>query len=141
MTKLDNATNSACYYPVSPDYALAYDGNNHKISEVKVNHSDAAGIFGTLRGGSVSNLLVLDSSITSSGGAAGGLIGSMSGTMVERCAANGTVSSSGEDHAAGGLIGSASGGSVTACYSAGHTEDGSYEKWIGRTDGNNWKWL
>ena len=130
--KLDTATNSACYYPVSPGYTLAYDGNNHKISEVKVNHSDAAGIFGTLRDGSVSNLLVLDSSIASTSGAAGGLIGSMTGnTRVEKCAANGTVSSTG---AAGGLIGSASGGSVTACYSAGHTEDGSYEKWIDKTD-------
>ena len=129
--KSDFATNSACYYPVSPDYTLAYDGNNHKISEVKVNHSDAAGIFGTLSLGSVSNLLVLDSSIASTSGAAGGLIGNMTGTTVERCAANGTVSSTG---AAGGLIGSASGGSVTACYSAGHTEDGSYEKWIDKTD-------
>ena len=123
---LGNATNSTCYYPVSPNYELAYDGNNHKISEVKVNCSGEAGIFGTLNDGSVSNLLVLDSDITSSStsspGAAGGLIGSMTGTTVERCAANGIVSSSG---AAGGLIGSASGGSVTACYSAGHT-DGTY---------------
>ena len=136
--KLDAATNSACYYPVSPGYALDYDGNNHKISEVKVNHSDVAGIFGTLNDSSVSNLLVLDSDITSSStsspGAAGGLIGSMTGTTVKRCAANGTVSSTG---AAGGLIGSASGGSVTACYSAGHTEDGSYEKWIEAKDSSN----
>ena len=122
-----SATNTACYYPVSPNYEIAYDGNNHKISEVNVDYSADAGIFGTLNGGSVSNLLVLDSNITSSSGNAGGLIGSMSGTEVIQCAAYGTVTSS---SAAGGLIGSTSGGSVTACYSAGHTDEGSYEKWI-----------
>ena len=124
--------------PVSPENPLAYDGANHRISNVLVDINQHAGVFGEMVSESiVSDLLVYNASITSSSGNAGGLIGSMSGTMVERCAANGTVSSSGEDHAAGGLIGLASSGTVKACYSAGHTEDGSYEKWIEATDGNN----
>ena len=125
-----SSTEPETYKPVTPDYTLKYDGNNHSISEVEVDYAGDAGIFGALTDGSVSDLLILDSAISSSGNA-GGLIGSMSGTTVERCAANGTVSSSGEDCAAGGLIGEANSGSVTACYSAGHTEDGSYEKWVG----------
>lgn len=131
-------TKAGCYMPVSPENPLAYDGANHRISNVLVDINQHAGVFGEMVSESiVSDLLVYNASITSSSGNAGGLIGSMSGTMVERCAANGTVSSSGEDHAAGGLIGLASSGTVKACYSAGHTEDGSYEKWIEATDGNN----
>ena len=105
-----------------------------------MDYAGDAGIFGALTGGSVSTLLVRDSNIsvpTDSSGNAGGLIGSMTGTVVERCAANGTVHSRGEDCAAGGLIGTATGGTVTACYSAGHTKEGSYEKWIEAKDSNN----
>ena len=129
-------TQPGCFFPVcagntESQHFLDYDGNNHSISGVTVNYAGDAGIFGALNGGSVSNLLVLDSDIsstsTSSPGAAGGLIGSMTGTTVERCAANGTVKSG---DAAGGLIGLATGGTVTACYSAGHTKDGSYQDWV-----------
>ena len=137
-TTAGGQTKAGCYMPVSPENPLAYDGANHRISNVLVDINQHAGVFGEMVSESiVSDLLVYNASITSSSGNAGGLIGSMSGTMVERCAANGTVSSSGEDHAAGGLIGLASSGTVKACYSAGHTEDGSYEKWIEATDGNN----
>lgn len=139
-------TNAETYKPVTPDseYTLQYNGNNHSISEVKVDYAGDAGIFGSLTGGSVTALLVRDSNIsghedsTGNAGNAGGLIGSMTGTTVERCAANGTVTSDGESGAAGGLIGSASEGKVTACYSAGHTAEGSYEKWIeGKDEDNN----
>lgn len=131
-------TKAGCYMPVSPENPLAYDGANHRISNVLVDINQHAGVFGEMVSESrVSDLLVYNASITSSSGNAGGLIGSMSGTTVERCAANGTVSSSGEDHAAGGLIGLTSSGTVTACYTAGHTEDGSYEKWVEAKDGDN----
>ena len=133
ITLKNGQTNSKNYLPVYLEPGFDYFGRNHIVSDVESNgiltgdsQRNATGVFGELNGGSVSNLLVLDSKITSSG-YAGGLIGSMSGTTVEKCGAYGTVSSSGN---AGGLIGSASGGSVTSCYSAGHTEEGSYEKWI-----------
>ncbi len=128
-------TNDKQYLPVNLEQDFSYFGRNHIISKITTDGVLSststlldAGVFGTLTGGSVSDLLILDSTISSSG-AAGGLIGSMTGTTVERCAANGTVNSS--SGAAGGLIGSASEGTVTACYSAGHTDEGSYEKWIG----------
>ena len=53
-----------------------------------------AGIFGTMNGGSVSNLLVLDSNIVTSSGAAGGLIGSAANGSVTGCYATGLVSGS-----------------------------------------------
>ena len=128
-------TKAGCYMPVSPENPLAYDGANHRISNVLVNIDQHAGVFGEMVSGSrVSDLLVYNASITSSSDGAGGLIGSMSGTTVERCAANGTVTG---DTAAGGLIGLASSGTVKACYSAGHTEDGSYEKWVGTGETGN----
>jgi len=133
ITLKNGQTDSKNYLPVYLEPGFDYFGRNHTVSDVGSNgkltgdsQHNATGIFGELNGGSVSNLLVLASKITSSG-YAGGLIGSMSGTEVKQCAAYGTVTSSG---AAGGLIGSASSGSVTSCYSAGHTEEGSYEKWI-----------
>ena len=128
-------TKPDCYMPVSPENPLAYDGANHRISNILVDINQNAGIFGDMvTGSSISDLLVYKASITASSGAAGGLIGSMTGTTVTRCAANGTVSAGG---AAGGLIGFASSGEVTACYSAGHTSDGSYEKRIEAEDSNN----
>ncbi len=128
-----------CFFPVCAGISesahfIEYDGNNHSISNVTVNYSGDAGIFGTLNGSSVSNLLVLDSTMTSSSssGNAGGLIGSMSGTTVEQCAANSTVSSG--SGAAGGLIGSASGSSsITACYSGGHTDGTNASYYTGGT--------
>ena len=135
-TTAGGKTNAGCYMPVSPENPLAYDGANHRISNVLVNIDQYAGVFGEMvSGSSISDLLVYKASITASSGTAGGLIGSMSGTTVERCAANGTVTGG---TAAGGLIGLADESStVTACYSAGHTSDGSYEKWIDAKDSEN----
>ncbi|MBO5570609.1 MAG: prepilin-type N-terminal cleavage/methylation domain-containing protein [Oscillospiraceae bacterium] len=133
-------TDSKNYLPVYLENGFDYFGRNHSISDVKANgkltgdsQRNAVGVFGELNGGRVSDLMILDSTISSSA-SAGGLIGSMSGTTVEKCAANGIVSSSG---VAGGLIGTASSGKVTFCYSAGHTKDGSYEKWIEEKDSSN----
>ena len=63
--------------------------------------------------------------ITSASGSAGGLIGSMDGTTVSKCAAALVVS--GSD--AGGLVGSSDGGSVIGCYAGGHA--------VEKKDGDN----
>ncbi len=170
-----DSTKEGCAYPVTPqtysgDYTannLTYDGQGHSVSNVKVNHSAEAGLFGTLPENSkVENLELIDFDITgttSAGalagtvanttitnvvahnsedndskfdnddtttgkkpnvtatGAAGGLIGSMSGGSVTKSAAAVYVKG-GTD--AGGLIGSAASGEVKACYSGGHTYSG-----------------
>ena len=166
-------TKEGCAYPVTPqiygaDYTankLTYNGQGHSVSNVKVDHTGEAGLFGTLEEGSkVENLKLIDFDITgttsagalagtaanttitnvvaynseakdstfnNSGdsakpnvtatGAAGGLIGSMTGGKAEKSAAAVYVKGGTE---AGGLIGSAASGEITACYSGGHTYSG-----------------
>ncbi len=140
--------------------AFTYDGAEHKISDVYVDASGNAGIFGSLNNCSVYNLELVDFNvkgtgsvgalvgsavdsdfqgilvhnsqnaaktlqIKSTGGAAGGLAGSVSsGSVIDKCAAAVYVSATGN---AGGLVGSAVGGSVSDSYSGGHTKDGRYE--------------
>ena len=121
-------TKTGCYYPVSVQNGvnLAYNGDGHSISNVKVDYAADAGIFGTLNGGSVSALLILDSRISSTSGNAGGLIGTMTDTTVTGCASNAIVEAGSGD--AGGLIGKAVRGTVIASYSGGHTKGGAYSK-------------
>ena len=121
-----------CFLPVNPCYAagagalesfaLLYDGKDHTVSGLKVDCSENAGLFGSLKDGSISNLTVLDSEIKSSDSAAGGLAGSMDGTAVSGCASTALVFGK----TAGGLVGNAAGGSITESYSGGHTRQGSY---------------
>ncbi len=112
--------------PVSPDYALTYDGNetenlSHSISNVNVNHTGDVGLFGapsaTL---TVSDLSLIDFSVTGTGNA-GALAGTLvTGSTVTNVLAYNTadyetslstagslvtVSSSATDSAAGGLVG------------------------------------
>lgn len=61
--------------------------------------------------------------VVSTDGNAGGLIGYMAYTDLERCAAALVVN--GANHA-GGLVGQAGGGTVTSCYAGGHTDAGEY---------------
>lgn len=194
-----DSTKEGCAYPVTPqtygvDYTankLAYDGQGHSASNVKVDHSGDAGLFGTFgesgsevdeSGNEIKNLKLIDFEITgttSAGalagavtnttitnvvahnsedndskfdnddttagkkpnvtatGAAGGLIGSMSGGSVTKSAAAVYVKGGTE---AGGLIGSVTGdnNTVTACYSGGHTisgkPDGAEPKYDGHAD-------
>ncbi len=116
-------TEYGCFLPVVPPEGISYDGLLHRISDVEVNIADNAGIFGETKSGSISGLLVIDSNFTAKSGNAGALVGKMTGTDVQGCAAFATVSGSAD---VGGLIGLASNGKVEGCYSAGHTENGAY---------------
>ena len=117
-------TASGCFLPVIPPDGIDYQGDLQKIEGITVKVSGNAGIFASLKDGSVSSLLVTDTTVTGSGsGNAGLLAGSTDGTAVKGCAAFGTVSGAGD---VGGLIGFASRGSVEGSYSAGHTNDGAY---------------
>lgn len=78
------------YLPVVPAYqdgantapfALSYDGQNHSISNVKIGYSSDAGLFGKLIAKSeVKNLELIDFSIITTGGNAGALVGTATGT-------------------------------------------------------------
>ncbi|MCR5842408.1 MAG: prepilin-type N-terminal cleavage/methylation domain-containing protein [Oscillospiraceae bacterium] len=126
----NTASDEGCFLPVTPQYsgesnpsyALVYDGQSHKVSNVKVNYAGDAGMFGTLAEGStIQDLELIDFDIKASSGDAGGLIGSATNCEVTKCAAALVVSGSAN---AGGLIGSSTGGEVKASYSGGHTYSG-----------------
>ncbi len=113
-----NPTNDDCYYPISPDYALTYDGQNHDIEGIQVNYDGDAGLFGMVASGTVSeieNLKLIDFSVTGTT-SAGALAGSLTGTTVtnvvavEKTQASKTITASGN---AGGLIGNMSAGTVS----------------------------
>ncbi len=103
---------------------------NLELIDFSINCTGNAGaLAGTLgkNGGptiQITNVLAHNSkdvttAIASSGGSAGGLIGSMTGVTVQKCAAALVVNA---NKSAGGLIGEAHGSStVKASYSAGHT--------------------
>lgn len=119
-----NTTKDDCYYPISPDYALTYDGQNHEIEGIQVDYDGDAGLFGTVASGTVSeieNLKLIDFSITGTT-SAGALAGSLTGTAVnnvvaiEKVSVGGTTSTSKTITAsgsAGGLIGDMSAGTVS----------------------------
>lgn len=128
-----NLTGKGKYYPVSPDYAITYDGQGNSVMNLDIDFSGPAGMFGTLNVANgdkkIQNVIVRNEAqtagadaaleIKSTGGSAGGLVGSMTGGTITNCAAavyvNGTT-------AAGGLIGSASNVAVTDSYAGGHTK-------------------
>ena len=118
---------SGSYYPISPSYALVYDGKEHKISDVieSTNGSgDAvrdAGLFGALAGGSVSNLELIDFSIETKGNA-GALAGVTDGTDISGVLVRNSTGGGDDDYkikstgaAAGGLVGKADGGKFEYC--------------------------
>ena len=142
---------SDTFYPVSDayqndadstDYVLSYDGGNHRVSNIKVEHNGDSGLFGTLSSGSaVNNLELIDFEIKGTT-SAGALVGTATGTEITNVVAHNseakdsTFNNSGDSAkpnvtatgAAGGLIGSMSGGSVTksaaAVYVKGGTDAG-----------------
>jgi len=117
-----DGTEAGCYLPASPSYALSYDGKGHMIANVKTDYSGDSGVFGSLPAdSSVANLLLTGFDIRSSGGSAGCLAGSMTGTEVTNVLTYGreaSVSVTNGTGSAGGLAGRMTGGSVTACGAA-----------------------
>ncbi len=123
------STNEGCYYPVSPDYVLYYDGEynkeNLRVSDVVINYDGDAGMFGILPNGcSVSNLELLDFSVNGTG-SAGALAGTVKSSTISNVLAHHTVKADAYKTPtisctgnAGGLIGSAENCEVTKCAAA-----------------------
>lgn len=114
------ATKPGTYLPVDPAEGFEYDGNGLGITDVQVDGSDTAGLFGTLTGGSVHDLRLQDISIRGTG--AGALACTVNGTTVTNVLAadsgtgtEPTISGSGS---VGGLIGTAAGAAVEKCAAA-----------------------
>lgn len=117
-------TAAGCFMPVTPGYALTYDGMGHNISGIRAEAEGNAGLFGALEDGGVANLALIDFDITATGdgGSAGALAGTATRAAVNNVLAYNSVdyakyanvTAAGDGGSAGGLIGTVNGGSVTA---------------------------
>lgn len=129
-------------------YTGTFNGNNHSISGLTVNGSDAAGLFGYVNGATIQNINLCDSQITATGDYAGGIVGfatdnakivNCSTSKIRIDAANsrhiGGIIGRGEGsteisnctntstlagtYNVGGIAGSLNGGSITNCGNSG----------------------
>lgn len=106
------STQQGKYKPVNPTSTLIYNGQNHQISNVEVDYTGNAGLFGTSTYiTEIKNLELLDFNVTGTS-AAGALAGSLTGTKVENVLARNSTNSADVNitasaGSAGGLIGSA----------------------------------
>lgn len=83
--KADNTSGTVdCFCPIDAAYTLNFNGQNHKITNVKVNQpSGNGGLFGTINNiGTIKNLRLIDFDI-SSGGNVGALAGEMKNSTVQ----------------------------------------------------------
>lgn len=112
-----NSTKEGMYAPVDPSFALSYDGANKKMSNVTIDCTGDAGVFGKIKekDSSIKDLELLDCSVTTSGGHAGMLLGMAESSIaisnvlahhaVGGTATNLGVKATGNSAAVGGLVG------------------------------------
>jgi hypothetical protein len=107
--------NDAEYWFQGTPFTGVFDGDGHRVSNLKVTGRSYLGVFGQLANrAEVKDLGVVDVNVVGSGDYVGGLVGENSGT-VTCCYSTGAVSTG---YYVGGLVGSNS-GTVTQCYSSG----------------------
>ena len=88
-----------------------FNGNGYTVSGLKINSTGNAGVFATLHEASVSNLRLVNTTITSSGVGytrIGGIVGNMQcGSTVSNCYVEATVTATGaaDSVSAGGIVG------------------------------------
>lgn len=93
----------------------SFDGNGHKISNLKINGTDYVGLFGyTGNTAIIKNLFLVNIRIDSSNNYVGSLIGYNRGGAIENCSATGDILAT---NYVGGLIGYSSAGKVSNSYS------------------------
>ena len=123
------------YRPVSPSYALTYMGQGHSIEGVVASVEGSAGLFGDLglaagSASSVSDLKLIDFSVTSASGDAGALAGSLTNANITNVAAYTGAEKKDEtavtatSGSAGGLAGSVTGGRLDKCAAALYVKGG-----------------
>ncbi|MBR5341384.1 MAG: type II secretion system protein [Erysipelotrichaceae bacterium] len=120
----NNTVATSEFLPVSIAIAdsLSYNGGNHKISYIVVNKTGDTGLFGSVTGCNISNLELINFSI-SGGNNAGALAGSISSTGIDNVIAieQGNFSSDIKGTSnSGGLVGLMTNGRMNYCAAAVH---------------------
>lgn len=143
---MHNITGFAPIGTETDSYTGTFNGNNHSISGLTVNGSDAAGLFGYVKGATIQKINLCDSLITTTGDYAGGIVGfATDNAKIVNCSTNnieinaglhiGGIIGRGEGsteisnctntstlagtYHVGGIAGSLNGGSITNCGNSG----------------------
>ena len=118
------ASPAGSFAPVTFDGELDYDGDGNSVTGVTVKANADAGLFGSVTGGEIKNLELVDFDISTTSGNAGALAGTVNGAMIKGVVArndnisdDSALSVSGTG-AVGGLIGDATGASVSVSAAA-----------------------
>ena len=121
-----------------------FDGNDHQISNLTINTSEAGndflGLFGQIGSGSqVKNLGLINVSVTDGDGALyiGGLVGNSDRGTVNDCDVTGTVVGGSDSTYLGVLVGCNTSGTVSHCYATGTVGGGDGSECLGVLVGYN----
>lgn len=103
---MHNITGFAPIGTETASYTGTFNGNNHSISGLTVNGSDAAGLFGYVKGATIQNINLCDSKITTTGNYAGGIVGfATDAAKIENCSTNKIRIDAANSRHIGGIIG------------------------------------
>lgn len=103
---MHNITGFAPIGTKTDSYTGTFNGNNHSISGLTVNGSDAAGLFGYVKGATIQNINLCDSKITTTGNYAGGIVGfATDAAKIENCSTNKIRIDAANSRHIGGIIG------------------------------------
>lgn len=109
LTKDIDMHNITGFAPIGTEtdsYTGTFNGNNHSISGLTVNGSDAAGLFGYVKGATIQNINLCDSKITTTGNYAGGIVGfATDAAKIENCSTNKIRIDAANSRHIGGIIG------------------------------------
>ena len=106
----------------SREFDGVYDGNGFTVNGLYLyaeegGYPSETGMFGSVNGGTLRNVVLLDSYLFSNASHAGAIAGQVMNSVVEGCRSNAVLEGSAADgmNAAGGLVGSALSGSLKNC--------------------------
>lgn len=110
---------------LSDAFSGTFDGNRHTISGLCINtkSKNGVGLFGTVNGASIQNLMVEGSVTGTNSGFVGGIVGKTQGNVtITNCSFTGSVSAtkSGSSNGAGGIVGRVNAGTLKVENCANH---------------------
>jgi len=106
------------------NFSGVFDGEGHSISDLeygKTSYHDADGLFGSILGGSVSNLVLINPQCNNVGNEGGHDFGFIAGTLendglIQNCYVTSGIHSNNSSLRIGGLVGTVDGGTLRNCY-------------------------
>ncbi len=108
-------------------YVGSFDGRGYTISNLTINSEDAyQGLFSSVNGGSVSNLIVDNPQVKSGGNYTGAICGYLYNGSIIACGVTGGSVVGSDYYIVGGVVGRANSSLLIACYNTGSVEGDGY---------------